>query len=637
MKPLEGINDFVIRFANVNGSGSASANNLFARAVFRMGVSVSPKNIFPSNIQGLPTWYEVRVSGRGCLGRRGDVDMVVAVNGQTMRQDYDGLVPGGYFVYDSSKQLPDTYERDDVVVIGIPMIQLCSETVSDPRMRPMLKNIVYVGALALLLDMDYAVLEESIRKQFRKKPQLAEPNLLALEAGYNYAREHYPEVCKLRVRAIDRNGEAIMMDGNTATALGAIYGGATVVGWYPITPSTSIIEAFGRYVERFRVEGDSGRLKAAIVQAEDELAAVGIVIGASWNGARAFTATSGPGISLMAEFLGLAYFAEIPVVLIDVQRVGPSTGMPTRTQQSDLLSCAYASHGDTKNVLLFPADPGECFEMTAEAFDLADRLQTPVILMSDLDLGMNEHICPPLRWDEGRRYDRGKVLDSLQLESLTKQWGRYLDVDGDGICYRTYPGAHTEKGAYFTRGTSRNEYSAYTEDSGTYVRNMERLLLKWETARNLVPSPEEYTPDAEASLGAIFYGTTTAAALEVLEDLRSEGLAINSLRIRAFPFQGQVADFISRHDLIFVIEQNRDAQMRTLLVNEGNFPPEKLLSVAVYDGLPVASRRLSAAMMEPLKERGFFRKMSRAAKEAYNDLYSTDLPSPRITAQRGRF
>ncbi len=604
MKQLQGVNDFVIRFANVNGSGSASANNLFAKAVFRMGVPVSPKNIFPSNIQGLPTWYEVRVNEHGYLGRRGDVDMVVAVNGQTLRQDFESLAPGGYFLYDSSKPLPETFQRDDVVVIGIPLTLLCNETFQDPRMRPLLKNIMYVGALASLLDMELQVLIESLKKQFRKKPKLAEPNIQALELGYAYAREHFPGVCQLSVHRSDRVGDAIIMDGNTATGLGALYGGATVVGWYPITPSTSVIEAFGRYAEKFRIEEESGRIKAAIVQAEDELAAIGIVIGASWNGARAFTATSGPGISLMTEFLGLAYFAEIPAVLIDVQRAGPSTGMPTRTQQSDLLACAYASHGDTKQVLLFPCDPKECFEMTAEAFDLAERLQTPVIVMSDLDLGMNDHQCPPLHWNPARRYDRGKVLDAVQLEALTTHWGRYLDTDGDGICYRTYPGTHPTKGAYFTRGTSRDEYSAYTEDSAAYVHNMERLLLKWETAKGLVPAPKARIRDPEAKVAAIFYGTTTHSAYEALGRLHERGIAINSLRIRSFPFQQEVMDFINRHDLIFVIEQNRDGQLRTLLINEGHLVPEKFVSITSYDGLPIASRCVTRALDAALAQCG---------------------------------
>jgi len=604
MKQLESVNDFVVRFATVNGSGSASANNLFAKAVFRMGVPVSPKNIFPSNIQGLPTWYEVRVNERGHVGRRGDVDMVVAINGQTMRQDYDGLVPGGYFVYDSSRPLPEDFRRDDVTAIGVPLTTICNEAFDNVRMRPLLKNIIYVGALAALLDMEFEVLADSLRKQFRKNPALAEPNIRALELGFSYARDHHAGACKLTVRRSDRVGDAVMMDGNSATALGAIFAGATVVGWYPITPSTSIIEAFGRFAEQFRTEDNTGRLKAAIVQAEDELAAIGIVIGASWNGARAFTATSGPGISLMSEFLGLAYFAEIPAVLIDVQRAGPSTGMPTRTQQSDLLTCAYASHGDTKHPLLFPCDPRECFEMTADAFDLAERLQTPVIVMSDLDLGMNDHYGPPLAWDENRQYDRGKVLNAAQLDALAARWGRYRDTDGDGICYRTYPGTHPDKGVYFTRGTSRDEYSAYTEEGNAYVRNMERLRLKWETVKRLLPLARIKMTNAEARLGVVFYGSTTPATYEAIELLHHRGIAVNSMRIRAFPFQQEVLDFVLAHELVFVIEQNRDGQMRTLLINEGSLPAARLVPIASYDGLPVASRFLTRALEEALAERG---------------------------------
>jgi len=604
MKQLQGVNDFVIRFANVNGSGSASANNLFAKAVFRMGVPVSPKNIFPSNIQGLPTWYEVRVNAQGYVGRRGDVDMVVAVNGQTLRQDYDGLTPGGYFLFDSSKPLPEEFRRDDVTVIGVPMTLLCNEAFDNPKMRPLLKNIIYVGALAALLDMELQVLIDSLTKQFRKNPKLAEPNITALQLGYDYAGEHFQDVCKLSVQRCNLVGDGIIMDGNTAVALGALYAGATVVGWYPITPSTSIIEAFGRYAEKFRIEQDTGRIKAAIVQAEDELAAIGIVIGASWNGARAFTATSGPGISLMSEFLGLAYFAEIPAVLVNVQRTGPSTGMPTRTQQSDLISCAYASHGDTKHPLLFPCDPKECFDMTAQAFDLAERLQTPVIVMSDLDLGMNDHYSPPLNWDPERVYDRGKVLSAAELDGLTTVWGRYLDTDGDGICSRTYPGTHPDKGVYFTRGTSRNEYSAYTEDGGAYTRNMERLQLKWETAKTLLPPPRIKLNEPQARLGAVFFGSSTPAVYETIERLRARGIAVDTMRLRAFPFQPNALDFIHRHELVFVIEQNRDGQMRTLLINEGDLAPHKLIAINSYDGLPLASRSLTQAMEEALAERG---------------------------------
>ncbi|TKB08367.1 2-oxoacid:acceptor oxidoreductase subunit alpha [Desulforhopalus sp. IMCC35007] len=589
MTKIESINDFVVRFANVNGSGSASANNLFAKAIFRIGVPVSPKNIFPSNIQGLPTWYEVRVNEQGFLGRRGGVDLTVAVNGQTLHKDYRDLLPGGYFVYDSSKDLPDDFQRDDITIIGIPFTQLCNDEFKNPKLRQILRNIIYVGSLAFLLDLELSVLTESITKQFQKKPKLAEPNIKALELGYDFARDHYPDTCKLSLRPSDRVGNDILMDGNSAIGLGAVYAGATVAGWYPITPSTSVVEAFERYSKKFRVEEDTGRNKVAILQAEDELAAIGIVIGASWNGARAFTATSGPGISLMNEFLGLAYFAEIPVVLIDVQRAGPSTGMPTRTQQSDVLACAYASHGDTKNVLLFPCDPKECFEMSADAFDLAERLQTPIIIMSDLDLGMNDHLSAPLNWDDNRKYDRGKVLSAEDLDNLKEKWGRYLDVDGDGICYRTYPGTHPTKGAYFTRGTSHNEYSAYTEESSIYLAGMERLLVKWDTAKDLVPAPRSKIRDPENKVGVLFYGTTTHATYEAISRFSKKGLKINSLRVRAFPFQKEVIDFINSHETIFVIEQNRDAQLRTLLMTEDGVSPIKLQSILNYDGLPITA------------------------------------------------
>jgi 2-oxoglutarate ferredoxin oxidoreductase subunit alpha len=589
MIKTERVNDFVVRFANVNGSGSASANNLFAKAIFRSGVPVSPKNIFPSNIQGLPTWYEVRVNERGFLGRRGGVDFTIGVNGQTLLQDYLELRPGGYFLYDSTKDLPEGFERDDVTIIGIPLTSLCNEAFANPKLRQLLKNIIYVGSLAYMLDIDFSILTDSIKTQFKKKPKLAEPNIKALELGYDYAKEHHQEACKLSIRKTDKIGNSILLDGNSAIGLGAVYAGATVTGWYPITPSTSVIEAFERYADMFRTEEETGRHKVALIQAEDELAAIGIVIGASWNGARAFTATSGPGVSLMGEFLGLAYFAEIPVVLINVQRAGPSTGMPTRTQQSDLLSCAYASHGDTKNVLLFPCDPKECFDFGAGSFDLAERLQTPVIVMSDLDLGMNDHVSAPLEWDDNRKYDRGKVLTAEQLDNLEEKWGRYLDVDGDGICYRTYPGTHPTKGAYFTRGTSHNEYSAYTEDSSIYKDGMDRLLVKWETARSLVPGPRPKIYDPEFGIGAIFYGTTTHAAYEAVTRLSEQGLHINTMRIRSFPFQDEVIEFINKHDTIFVIEQNRDAQLRTMLMTENALSPRKLQSILNYDGLPITA------------------------------------------------
>ena len=597
---LQGVNDFVIRFANVNGSGSASANALFAKSVFRLGVPVSPKNIFPSNIQGLPTWYEVRINEKGYLGRRGGYDFVVAMNGQTLKKDYEGLAPGGYFMFDSARKLPADFARDDITLIDIPLTQICNREIEDPKLRQLLKNIVYVGALAHLFDMEFSVLTDSILSQYKKKPKLAEPNIKALTLGFEYAATHFQDTCNLKVKRSSRLTRHILMDGNTATALGALYGGATVAGWYPITPSTSVIEAFDKFTNLYRRD-ESGKKKVAILQAEDELTALGIALGASWNGARAFTATSGPGISLMNEFLGLGYFAEIPVVLIDIQRTGPSTGMPTRTQQSDILLCAYASHGDTKHVLLFPCDPKECFEMTADGFDLAERLQTPVIIMSDLDLGMNDHICLPMEWDDARTYDRGKVLDKHRLESLTEKWGRYLDKDGDGICYRTIPGTHPKLGSYLTRGSSHDEYAAYTEDNDTYQRIMLRLGKKWQTAKTLVPKPDIQLSDTTTGYGAVFFGTSTQASHEAMEMLESQGIRINTMRLRGFPFQDEVKAFIDRHKTIFVIEQNRDGQMRTLLINECAIQPDKLISITHFDGLPITAGPISDSIQQILK------------------------------------
>jgi 2-oxoglutarate/2-oxoacid ferredoxin oxidoreductase subunit alpha len=588
---LEAINDFVIRFANVNGTGSASANNMFSKAVFRMGVPVSPKNIFPSNIQGLPTWFEVRVTEKGYLGSRGDVDFVVAINGQTMRSDYDTLVPGGYFLYDSTKSLPRDFKRDDVIEIGIPLTQMCIDNYTNPRQRQLFKNIIYVGALAYLFDMEFEVLTNIVKDQFAKKEKLIPPNIGALELGFNYAKEHFSDTCGLSVQRRDNVGNAIMIDGNSATGLGAIYGGATVCGWYPITPSTSVVEGFEKYAKKFRID-ENGKNKYALLQAEDELSAIGMAIGANWMGARGFTATSGPGVSLMSEFLGLAYFAEIPVVLVDVQRSGPSTGMPTRTQQSDVFSCAYASHGDTKQVVLIPCDPADCFEMMAKAFDVADRLQTPVIVLSDLDLGMNDHMSRPFEWDDTREYDRGKVLTAEDLDNMKERWGRYKDIDGDGVGYRTYPGTHPTKGSYFTRGSSHDEYAAYTEDSSVYEENMERLVLKWETAKEVAPHPQIKYRDKDSKVAAIFYGTSAQASYEALDGLEAEGTKINTCRIKSFPFHPDIGRFIEEHDKIFVIEQNRDGQMRSLLINEFNMGTEKMQSILNIDGMPIRARRI---------------------------------------------
>lgn len=599
MQQLSGVNDLVIRFANVNGTGSASANNLFAKAIFRMGIPVSPKNIFPSNIQGLPTWYEVRISEDGYLGRRDGIDILVCVNPQSMAKDVASVRPGGYFIYDNTKRLHDEFIRDDINYIGIPMMQLSMSAFRNPRQRQLFKNIIYVGALSLLLDIDFQVLEDMIADQFKKKEKLIPLNMQALELGRQYVREHYAYPLPIRLESRDLVGDKIVIDGNTACALGAIYGGATVVAWYPITPSTSVAQAFEKYAKQLRIDPETGKKKYAIVQAEDELAAMGMVIGAGWNGSRSFTATSGPGVSLMNEFIGLAYFAEIPVVLINVQRGGPSTGMPTRTQQADIISTAYASHGDTKHVMLFPANPKECFELSATSFDLADRLQTPIMLMTDLDLGMNDHLSDPLEWDDSTQYDRGKVYDAEDLERI-EQFGRYLDVDGDGIPYRTLPGTHPTKGAFFTRGTSRDEYARYTEDGAAYVRNVDRLSKKWDTAKKIVPPAELYQDGQQSDAGMIFFGTTTYAALEAMDLMNKEGLSIDALRLKSFPFGEEVEQFVAQHDRIFVIEQNRDAQMRTLLINELNVDPRKLIPVLNYDGMPITADRIRGQIVNEL-------------------------------------
>ncbi len=609
MKRIEAVNDFVIKFANVNGSGSASANELFAKSFLRMGIPVSPRNIFPSNIQGLPTWYEVRVNEKGYVGRRGGVDLMVAMNPQTWDEDLKEIEPGGYLFYDDTKPLPPSRFRDDINVIGVPLTEISNTNYTDARERQLFKNIIYVGALAAMLEIEPEVIAELIGEQYKVKEKLLKPNLNALQLGLNYAREHLKDALGLKAKRSYNVGDKIFIEGNAATALGCVYGGATVCAWYPITPSSSLAEAFQRYCSRLRVDKESGKNKFAIIQAEDELASIGIAVGAGWNGARAFTATAGPGISLMTEFTGLAYFAEIPVTIIDVQRGGPSTGMPTRTQQSDLLACAYASHGDTKHVLLFPEDPHECFEFAALSLDLADRLQTPIFLMTDLDIGMNQRLTAPLKWDDARRYDRGKVMSAEELEA-GKDFGRYLDVDGDGIPYRTIPGTHEKRGAYFTRGTSRDAYARYSEAGEDYVYNMERLLKKFETAKTMVPKPV-LTPAREpARFGAIYYGSTSPAMHEALDALAAQGIYVNALRVRAFPFQDEINDFVRSHSKVFVIEQNRDAQLKTLLVNEAGIRAESLIPVLHYDGTPITARFItgeiarivSALNVRPIKK-----------------------------------
>lgn len=585
------VNDFVVKFANVNGSGSASANGLFARSVMRMGVPVAARNIFPSNIQGLPTWYEVRITEAGHLGRRGGVDLMVAMNPQTWDRDVAEIESGGFLFYDSTRAIPPSKFRDDITVIGVPLTAMCNEAYELPRERQLFKNTIYVGALAGLLGMEIQAIEDLLADDFAGKDRLIKANVEALHMGLSYVQKFLAPL-PLQVRRADAVGDRIYVEGNNAAALGAVYGGATVCAWYPITPSTSLAEAFTGYCQDLRVDPETGKNRFAIVQAEDEIASIGIVVGAGWNGCRSFTATSGPGISLMTEFIGLSYFAEIPAVIFDVQRGGPSTGMPTRTQQADLLAAAYAGHGDTKHPMLLPADPGECFEMGAQAFDLADRLQTTVFVMLDLDIGMNEWLTHPFQWDDSRKLDRGKVMTAEQLEAGA-DFGRYKDVDGDGIPCRTYPGTHPTLGGYFTRGTSRNPYARYSEEGAVYVDNMERLLRKFDTAKALVPAPVLRAGKRKTRDGVIYFGSTTPAMHEALEMLEAEGRSLDALRIRGFPFADQVFDFIDQHDRVFLVEQNRDAQLKTLLMTEGEVDPAKLVSMLHYDGTPITARYIA--------------------------------------------
>ncbi|HRK24207.1 MAG TPA: 2-oxoacid:acceptor oxidoreductase subunit alpha [Beijerinckiaceae bacterium] len=589
---IQSVNDFVVRFANINGSGSASANQMFARAVIRIGVPVAARNIFPSNIQGLPTWYEVRVTGEGWQGARGGADLIVAMNPQTFDKDVAAVEPGGYVFYDSSRPVPASKFRADVTVIGMPLTEICNAQYSDPRQRQLFKNIICVGALAALLDMDIAVVDKLIAEQFAAKEKLIAANQKALHYGYDWAKKNLSCPIGLTIRKSTAVGDKIFIEGNSAAALGAVYGGATVLAWYPLTPSTSLAEAFTSHCKRLRHDPESGANRYAIVQAEDELSSIGMVVGAAWNGARAFTATSGPGISLMQEFLGLAYYAEVPAVVFNVQRGGPSTGMPTRTQQSDLMACAYASHGDTKHVLLIPRDAHEAFEFGALAFDLADRLQTPVFVMLDLDIGMNHALVSPLKWDPNRKLDRGKVMTFEDLDS-GKLFGRYLDVDGDGIPYRTYPGTHPSRGSFFTRGSSHDSMARYTEEGGPVAENVVRLLKKFDTAKHYVPAPVIERAARRTRLGIIHFGSTGPAMDEAVALLARKGIDLDVMRLRGFPFAAGVAEFIAEHDQVFVVEQNRDAQMRSMLMIEEGIDPAKLVSVRYFEGPPITARYIA--------------------------------------------
>ncbi|HVN42901.1 MAG TPA: 2-oxoacid:acceptor oxidoreductase subunit alpha [Steroidobacteraceae bacterium] len=591
------VNDFVIKLANVNGTGSASANSLLMKSIFRMGVPVMGKNYFPSNIQGLPTWYEIRVTKDGYVARSGRVDIMVAMNAETYHKDVREVSPGGVLIYDSTWPRPALLAREDITILGAPLARLCNENFVGVRNRILMKNIMYAGLLAALLEIDVEVIRQLLTESYAKKPALVDANMKAVQLGHDYARQHLPCPLPMRVQRMDKTRGFVMIDGNTAAGLGAVYAGATVAPWYPITPSTSLMDAFKSFCAKLRVDPETGRNNFAVIQAEDELSAIGMVLGANWNGARSFTATSGPGISLMSEFIGLAYYAEIPAVIFDVQRVGPSTGMPTRTQQCDLLLCAYASHGDTKHVLLFPSNPEECFYMAVQAFDLAERLQTPVFVMSDLDIGMNDWMCKDLQWDDSYVPDRGKVLSKEEIEALPK-FHRYLDRDDDGIPYRTLPGV-SPKGAYFTRGSGHNQYGGYTEDSKEYQVVLDRLLRKFHHAKALVPRPV-IEATGTSSIGLVAIGSSRGAVNEARDILAKRGIPIDYMRIKAFPFTREVEQFVSAHEKIFVVEQNRDAQLRSLLVLETDVPKSKLHSILHYSGLPMTSKEIVDAVIAEL-------------------------------------
>ncbi|MGD2046132.1 MAG: 2-oxoacid:acceptor oxidoreductase subunit alpha [Gemmatimonadota bacterium] len=594
------VNDFALKVATVNGTGSASANGLLLQALFRMGIPVNGKNVFPSNIQGLPTWYEIRVNKDGYTARSPEFQLIVAMNPESYARDIEEVVSGGWVVYDNSKELDDEFRREDVTFIGLPLAKMCVEHFKGARARILMKNIMYVGALVALLEIDMEIVKAMLEEKFSYKKHLMDANYQAIELGYEYIQEHYDHPLPIRLEKMDRNGDKVMITGNAAAALGCVYAGATVGAWYPITPSTSLMDGFTEYCKRFRVDPESDKHNYCIIQAEDELAAAGMVIGASWMGARAFTPTSGPGISLMSEFIGLAYYAEVPAVFFDVQRTGPSTGMPTRTQQGDLMLCAYASHGDTKHICLYPADPRESFEFAVKAFDLAERFQTPTFVVQDLDIGMNDWVIPKLEWDDSYTPDRGKVLSAEDLEEVERYY-RYLDVDGDHIAARTLPGVDP-KGAYFTRGSGHDKYGRYTEDSDAYMEVMERLLKKVESAADHVPAPEVHRGDAPGSIALISIGGCHWAVLEARDELIERGIHVDYLRVRGFPFNQTVEDFLGEHETVFVIEQNRDEQLRKMLLMETACPKEKLVSLTYFGGQPLSKGHVLDGLAPHLEE-----------------------------------
>jgi 2-oxoglutarate ferredoxin oxidoreductase subunit alpha len=596
---MDRVNEFAFKIATANGTGSASANGLIMQAIFRMGIPVTGKNVFPSNIQGLPTWYEIRVNKHGYTARIPEFDLMVALNAATYQKDVAEVRPNGWLLYDSSWPLDDRLKRPDVTHLGVPLAEMCNAAFKGVKERILMKNIAYAGVLAALLGMDTDIIRTLLDEKYGAKKSMMDSNQRAVDLGYDYASKHLSCPLPIRLEKMDATRDAILVDGNTAAALGCLYAGATVGAWYPITPATSLMEAFRNFCKKYRRDPETKKNLACILQAEDELAAVGMVIGAAWAGARAFTPTAGPGISLMSEFVGLAYFAEIPAVIFDVQRTGPSTGMPTRTQQGDLLLCAYASHGDTRHICLYPSDPREAFEMAVKAFDLADRFQSPVFVLSDLDIGMNDWMIPKLTWDDAYRPDRGKVLSAEELEKV-KTFYRYLDTDGDGIAYRTYPGTHPT-GAYFTRGSGHNKFGAYTEDDQEYTEVLDRIARKIQGAARAVPAPLIRTRPG-ATMGLVTVGGCHAACIEAMDLLAKEGIHLDYMRVRGFPFSGEVRKFLDAHEVNFVVEQNRDAQLRSLLMLETGLPVEKLESVRYYGGFPMSAHHVIAGVKAALEE-----------------------------------
>ena len=601
------VNDFSIKLANVNGTGSASANSLLMQAIFRMGIPVSGKNLFPSNIQGLPTWYEIRVNKSGYTARALDYDLMVAMNSQTYAQDIRDVRHGGYVVYDSSWPLDPDLARDDVTFLGIPLAKMCLENFQAPRERILMKNIAYAGAVVAMLGIDVDVVADLLTETFARNERLRESNQQALRLGYDYAVENLECPLPFRVETMDANGDAILINGNLATALGCLYAGATVAGWYPITPATAVMDNFISLCHKYRRRRiENADPDAAptyenhflIVQAEDEIAAIGMVLGASWNGARAFTSTSGPGISLMNELLGLAYYTEIPAVIVDVQRTGPSTGMPTRTQQADILLCAYASHGDTKHILLFPANPHECFDFAVRSFDLAETFQTPVFLLSDLDIGMNDWVVPALEWDDNYVWDRGPVLNDEDLSRMS-EFFRYHEENEDHVASRTLPGSN-EKGAYLIRGSGHDKFGHYTENPVEYQEVVDRLKLKHAAAAVHLPAPIVERREG-ATIGVITLGSCDLAVREALDQLSEAGVNADFMRVRGFPFVPEVRAFVEAHEHCFVVEQNRDAQLRSLIALETGAGPETMHPVLAYGGFPLSAQQVVDSVLEKLE------------------------------------